>query len=1206
MPFNWDTGQDVQGTQSSSSKSSSPSFVSPASGPASYDRGTGDNSTFNSPTMITRANGSVEYYAPKSSGGGAITKEQYGMQTQAVQESKQSQRVGNAIGDYRSGKTSYADTVTNIQTINKTGITSGNIQMAVGPGTEGMVPASTLGVSKYTPATTLEDKRITLINPSDISFDDTTNVMTGNIPQGKGFADKVRAGEDRILLDPNGGYAKINPITQQSEWVKETKVVSANDLGFGGLNNAAIESRGYKIAPLSNLSYGKTSEGEDIVNYNPTMSLGNSINTSNTNYGGQTGASGIAGIQPYSKANAQSLGTNSPGYVSGGGVDNSLRSTNINSGGVSYSNPAISSGIPGGNGASVLQAQPQRFQIDYGATVPGVTSYAAIVDTKTQQSLPFNKAYSSYALDTVKTNALFTPAATAFSTSKGMELNMATQYTNFDPNKSVIETGRAVWESKSPLEKAFIFTEKSTLSGFGTATAANTIGSVADNIFYGGRNTKENVFYQKQNLLYSELGTGEIGRQQAIANKDSFYPYTRSFTEVSQSPVGIFVGGKIMGNLFTGAGQTASLIDSGLASSGGRVASKFGNLAPASTAFQIGGAVVGASYVSGEYNKFVSGDTTEKAAVVFTNTLGVAGGIEGSKNPFYKFEGGNAPKTVFTKTWDARPVIRTLDIPQQAMGQTKEGTYRTVLLGSENIDKGTSKVWVSLTPEGLQRGAPYVTEPLKNMPLTSEIKVGSALEATTLQKSFKALGTEPQARLAGGSTIRTQELIPTSQMMMSKTLNTQSKFIDESLLTAPTARMGSKGVGVILDTAMEYKGQLAGSGSRRFQMNPDMTASYGEPMKISKVPNDLDVHIDYMSEEAIGKNVLPGVFTKLKSIGSETFDVNGEMKTVDYRTVRATADKPNAFEAKVNGKYEKLTEFLGKDSNLGGEAVPEYVAGIPKVGSPLNTKMGLSTTRLNEELRGVTQGVLRVKMTNVGGKRTLDIFPPEKRMKDIGSVSLTARNLEMSGAKIGPEIARFESMYPKELVRSQVESALSTKEILADFSLKPSKASLGRGSLSAMSGYGYKSMAYRSVKGVNSEFSGGLSRSLSKSASPFSPGSYSPSMSSRSMSLGSRSASPSTSPLSRSFSSGSYSSRSFSASVSSGSFSSSPYTSPSPQSVSPYTSPYTPPPPYIPPPSTSFPPSAGWSGLSGGMGMGTKSVSDKEWRRQFRSVTTLL
>ena len=127
---------------------------------------------------------------------------------------------------------------------------------------------------------------------------------------------------------------------------------------------------------------------------------------------------------------------------------------------------------------------------------------------------------------------------------------------------------------------------------------------------------------------------------------------------------------------------------------------------------------------------------------------------------------------------------------------------------------------------------------------------------------------------------------------------------------------------------------------------------------------------------------------------------------------------PYTIEAKVNGKYEKVAEFKGGDSVIEFEEVPEYVVGLKKVGKPLKVK-GIKATKLSEELRGVTQGILRVRKS----EGLIDIYPSPKRLKDIGSVSVSARTLEMSkpSAKLRRDIESFEKLFPDELVKEQVK-----------------------------------------------------------------------------------------------------------------------------------------------------------------------------------------
>ena len=182
----------------------------------------------------------------------------------------------------------------------------------------------------------------------------------------------------------------------------------------------------------------------------------------------------------------------------------------------------------------------------------------------------------------------------------------------------------------------------------------------------------------------------------------------------------------------------------------------------------------------------------------------------------------------------------------------------------------------------------------------------------------------------------------------------------------------------------------------------------------------MDIRLDTLSEEQIAAN------TQL---------VLGELKAAGFK-VREVSDTPNAIERKIGNDWIKIAEYHGAQPTIEGEVVPESVLGFKKVGKPITIQENLATP-LSEELRGVMQGVARIRKTPEGG---LDIFPSPKRMKDIGSVSVSARTLAQSklfgGDILTGRIERFEGLFPNELVREQVKIAVTepTEVKLADFS----------------------------------------------------------------------------------------------------------------------------------------------------------------------------
>lgn len=387
---------------------------------------------------------------------------------------------------------------------------------------------------------------------------------------------------------------------------------------------------------------------------------------------------------------------------------------------------------------------------------------------------------------------------------------------------------------------------------------------------------------------------------------------------------------------------------------------------------------------------------------------------------------------------------RELIIPKEG-GETKIN-----ILGLET-NKGRAFVIGSYSEGRFGIGTPNIKSNLLTMPPTTEIKIGSALETKIIYKNILKIEE---------ATARAKEIIPVSQRILSKTLSTKSKFINEELLSAATERLPKKGVDIFLQLAKEEKGILFGSKSRAFQLaqeynlpigkvkeptslsNKGLTSPFEKDLfilrdvdklgkfKLIKVPRDIELRFDTLGEAGM-KDVTNKAIERLRKLG--TIKEGGT--TFKLGTAREIKDTPFAIEAKINNKWEKVAEFKGGSTSPIEEAVPEYVVGIKKVGTPFKTKSGITATTLSEELRGVTQGVLRVRVDKT--TKQIDIFPPPKRMKDIGSVSVSARTLEMSkpSSSLKSDIIKFESLFDEKLVREQVQASLETPErgIISDF-----------------------------------------------------------------------------------------------------------------------------------------------------------------------------
>lgn len=449
--------------------------------------------------------------------------------------------------------------------------------------------------------------------------------------------------------------------------------------------------------------------------------------------------------------------------------------------------------------------------------------------------------------------------------------------------------------------------------------------------------------------------------------------------------------------------------------------------------------------------------------------------------------------------------LENLELPQES-GEP----VNIKMLGLET-EKGRAFNIISKTPEGFEFGTPDIKEYIKNIPEGTDIKIGSGLETNTLINNLKNMDE---------ATPRAKEIIPIAKDLIKETTKTNSKFIDKDLLYSPTERLPKEGVKAILNIAKEDEGVLFGSKSRAFQLAQDYNI-HGVDYKLIKVPRDIELRFDEFGEEDLQK-VTDKTISKLQNLG--TIKENGNIFKLG--TAREIEGKPFTIEADINGQFEKVAEFKGKENIIEQEEVPEKVLGFQKVGKTIKIE-GIESTKLNEELRGVTQGAMR--LTKKEG--LIDIFPPEKRIKDIGSVSVSARTLQMSkpSLKLGNAIENFESFYPEELIREQVEKVLSEDEkiLLADFRKQNNEMSLSDFSKTISSDISFSEISQSSYNNSSLSISPSLSvspnlslspnKSVSKSTSPNKSmsNSFSPSLSisnSPYPSISPKSASPSQSP----------------------------------------------------------------------------------------------
>lgn len=482
----------------------------------------------------------------------------------------------------------------------------------------------------------------------------------------------------------------------------------------------------------------------------------------------------------------------------------------------------------------------------------------------------------------------------------------------------------------------------------------------------------------------------------------------------------------------------------------------------------------------------VLGVTAPVAAPVIFNTLGGVAVVQAGLNPSRE-NVGNAFLMNLGTVAKVMPKFKTQELAFAGeTGAGKSTLYGVEFPGGKAVVLGSRTEIADIRPgvpgkiTSTNIGARDSTFVLKNLKEGSEIRIASPTETKFIQQGFR--DTLPADVV---STERAEQYIPLAQSIIRKTQNVKSKFIQEQLPTK-TERLTEGGVQVALDVTQKYGGYVSGSYSRGAQLAKEYTIN-GEKYTLMKEPRDIDIHLSQKPEQ-------------IKVIVEETL-VELKKKGYDARIKSEGGTVANAIEVKQpDGKWEKAIEFLGEGTLPVAEQVPDQVLGFVKEGKKITIGKNKATA-LNEELRGVIQGTARAR--KIDGK--LDIYPPEKRVKDIGSVSVSARTLEMSKYKPGlkKDIEAFEKLYPEELVREQlkkVEAEGTEKVILYDY--RPNKPSTGR------STYGIVSPS-TTVSTYQSP------SNLSPFNSPaISPSAVSPNISQISVSSGSPTPSPSTSPFS--------------------------------------------------------------------------------------------
>ena len=539
--------------------------------------------------------------------------------------------------------------------------------------------------------------------------------------------------------------------------------------------------------------------------------------------------------------------------------------------------------------------------------------------------------------------------------------------------------------------------------------------------------------------------------------------------------------------------------------------------------------------------------------------------------------------------------VRTTDFPQETGGgvvvlkqlgfETKTGKSFTfgslkkdVVIESSLVDGVVKPNKINFKFDVFDK-SPDVTRDILNLRMDSSIsdtggggegiRISNPIETKLIQNNLLRIDENLFVDVG-----RVKEFIPTGKKIIKTIGDEPSPFIRD--LPKTTEFLNERETGIILMGAEETKSVVTGSYSRGGQLGEDFSYG-GKPYKLTKVPKDIDTHLTGTVDD-----VFLAETTELRRLQ----DSGGRFRIPDFE--KSVVNTPQGdvilpgvisnaiekFDIKT-GVWNKAHEILNENVVPEYTKVPDMILGFDKEGPRIKIGDNIVSS-LSEENRGVLQGLGRLRRTPDG---LIDIYPREGRLKDIGSFSVSSRSLyeginyknPIKGKRLLSNIERFESFYPEDAVKGQVEG------VVADFShaTKPS----GGGFVSPLSVFGLRTGVFDkslfspsarvSSKALRSPVSGKISQvSLSMSKSSFSPFSASKSLFSSpspKSSSSSRSSSASSSPSMSSVYNSLYGSQSPSPSRSSSpspSPSSSLYSSPSPSpnpsrnsSPSPYRSP---------------------------------------------------
>lgn len=305
-----------------------------------------------------------------------------------------------------------------------------------------------------------------------------------------------------------------------------------------------------------------------------------------------------------------------------------------------------------------------------------------------------------------------------------------------------------------------------------------------------------------------------------------------------------------------------------------------------------------------------------------------------------------------------------------------QGTGRATTVRTFGVQaKGRAQPLLSFTRTGQQTfprvsvGTPNIRQSLRGLPEGGQgLKPATALETSIVKRNVKRLsGTDPRKAL------RRERAIDVGQNLIRETEGTPA--VVEGLPKV-TKRLDETGTDVLLKLAREEEATVFGSFARRAQIGDDID---------DFVPKDIDIRVADASPENI-QRLRQEAVKRLQRRGIES---------------RLSPDKADAIDVRLDdGNFIKAAEFKGAGF-IDDDTVPDLVLGFEKEGKPIRVE-GLKLTPLEEELRGVTQGVLRVR--KVDGE--VDVFPPSNRFKDIRSTVISAEALRRSQEGFGSSALR--------------------------------------------------------------------------------------------------------------------------------------------------------------------------------------------------------